>query len=221
MSGGVEGQRSIIVKTEYKYHNIPLTPTIASEIIFELFVDKGNVNLSDIKEKATQLHIERGGLSAIRSERGIYQESLQYLKREGKITMPSKGYWNIHQPFFDKNDTEAVNIIGDGKGVVYLYYYPSHKERAKSSKSPVWECKIGKTDGDPYERVREQIDKKTGLPEEPQIGLIIKTDDNSAIEQAIHSILKAQGRQKDAPGKEWFITSPNEVEYIYRKMFDK
>ena len=194
---------------------------MASEIIFELFVDKGNVEMSDIREKTTQTHIERGGLSTIRSERGVYQEALKYLKREGKITMPSKGYWNIHHPVFDKNDEVESNIIGEGKGTVYLYYYPSHKERAKSSKSPVWECKIGKTDGDPYERVRDQIDKKTGLPEEPQIGLIIKTDDPLAIERAIQSVLKAQGRQKDAPGKEWFITSPYEVEYIYKKMFDK
>ena len=209
------------MKTEYKYYNIPLKPIMASEIIFELFVDKGNVNMFDIKEKTTQTHIERGGLLPIRSEGAIYQEALKYLKKEGKISLPAHGYWNIHHPEFDKNDEHVVQTIGEGKGVVYLYYYPSHKERAKSSKSSVWECKIGKTDGDPYERVREQMDKKTGLPENPQIGLIIKTDDPLAIERAIQSVLKARGRQKDAPGKEWFITSPYEVEYIYKKMFDK
>jgi hypothetical protein len=210
------------VNNKYKYHNIPLEPKIVSELVFELFVDKGNVKVSDIIERVTQLHVDRGGLRHISSRpRSVFNKSLKYLKKEGKITMPSIGYWNIHHPEFDKNDEHVVQTIGEGKGVVYLYYYPSHKERAKSKKSPVWECKIGKTDGDPYERVREQTDKKTGLPEEPQIALIIKTDDPLAIEQAIHSVLKARGRLKDAPGKEWFTTSPNEVEHIYNKILDK
>ena len=78
------------MKTEYKYYNIPLKPIMASEIIFELFVDKGNVNMFDIKEKTTQTHIERGGLLPIRSEGAIYQEALKYLKKEGKIKKTKK-----------------------------------------------------------------------------------------------------------------------------------
>ena len=75
---------------------------------------------------------------------------------------------------------------------------------------------------DPHERVRQQTDSPTGLPESPQIGLIIKTDNAQGIERAIHSILSAKGKHKeDALGKEWFITSPEEVEEIYHKIFGK
>jgi len=101
-----------------------------------------------------------------------------------------------------------------------VYYYPSHRELSQTKRSSVWKCKIGKTDIDPYDRMRQQVDKKTGMPEEPRMGLIIKTDDHVNMEKAIQSLLEVLGRKcEESPGKEWYITSPSEVERIYIKNF--
>ena len=57
---------------------------------------------------------------------------------------------------------------------------------------------------------------RTALPEYPKVGLVIKTDASSLMEKTIQNILRIQGKQKDdAPGREWFITSPKEVEKVY------
>ena len=112
---------------------------------------------------------------------------------------------------------EAERIIGSGNGSVYLYYYPQYQEMAESKGEQVWACKIGKTihseaDG----RIRAQA---TGLPESPMIGLHIKTDKEKKIERIIHDILKVRGKHiADAPGREWFVTSPSEVEEIYNSI---
>ena len=101
---------------------------------------------------------------------------------------------------------------------VYLYYFPAYKHLAALEGEQVWPCKIGKTRYDAIDRVRSQT--RTALPEYPKVGLIIKTDKLRLMETTIQSILKLQGKQKlDAPGTEWFITSPSEVEQVYESIF--
>ena len=57
------------------------------------------------------------------------------------------------------------------------------------------------------------------MPEEPEIGLIIKTDNPSDLEQRIHNMLKEFNRHiENAPGTEWFLTNPNQVEEIYNNL---
>ena len=104
--------------------------------------------------------------------------------------------------------------IGIGKGSVYLYYYPQYRESAESKGETIWACKIGKTiHGEADGRIKPQV---TGQPESPKIGLHIKTDREEKIERIIHDILKVRGKHiDDAPGVEWFLTSPSEVEEIY------
>ena len=115
------------------------------------------------------------------------------------------------------SDLASERTIGSGRSSVYLYYYPQYRERAESKGEKVWECKIGRTihseaDG----RIREQA---TGLPESPKIGLHIKTDKHKKIERIIHDILKVRGKHiEEAPGTEWFLTSPSEVEEIYNSI---
>ena len=97
---------------------------------------------------------------------------------------------------------------------MYLYYYDRYKELAEFKGYDIWECKIGRTDVDPIGRVVGQAG--TCYPELPHIALIIYCDDSSLVEKALHSILKIKGRWLDkSPGKEWFITSPQEIEDIY------
>ena len=77
-----------------------------------------------------------------------------------------------------------------------------------------WECKIGRTDVDPISRIISQAG--TCYPELPHIALIINCDDSNLLEKTLHDILKLKKRWlSNSPGKEWFITSPEEVEQIY------
>ena len=113
------------------------------------------------------------------------------------------------------SDLDPERTIGSGNSSVYLYYYPQYRESAESKGKQVWACKIGKTiDSEADGRIRGQA---TGLPENPKIGLHIKTDKEAEIERIIHDILKVRGKHKDdTPGREWFLTSPSEVEEIYK-----
>jgi hypothetical protein len=53
----------------------------------------------------------------------------------------------------------------------------------------------------------------------PHLALIIHCNDSSLLEKALHSILKLQDKWiPDSPGKEWFITSPEEIEAIYNSV---
>ncbi len=111
-------------------------------------------------------------------------------------------------------DVPSEKIIGSGKGAVYLYYLPAYRTLAESRGESVWECKVGRTDNGPVFRVRSQA--TTAIPENPEISLIIRTDAPREIETAIHAILAARGKRKEtAPGTEWFITHPSEVEEIH------
>ena len=78
----------------------------------------------------------------------------------------------------------------------------------------LWRCKIGEThDQDTETRTKQQ---GRVFPEKKVIALIMKTDDSKRLETMIHEILKMWDRHaKDADGKEWFLTSPAEVEGIY------
>ncbi len=110
--------------------------------------------------------------------------------------------------------SEPEKTIGIGKKSVYLYYYPQYRKSAEFRGEKIWECKIGRTiHGEAHGRIRSQA---TGLPESPKVGLHIKTDKDVDIEIIIHRILKVRGKHiEEAPGTEWFLTSPSEVEEIY------
>ncbi len=118
----------------------------------------------------------------------------------------------------EPDNLEPEKIIGSGKQSVYLYYYPAYQRLAELQGEEVWACKIGKARNDPLIRISSQT--RTALPEYPKVGLIIKTDELNLMENTIQNILKLQGKQKqDAPGNEWFITSPGEVERVYESNF--
>ena len=120
---------------------------------------------------------------------------------------------------YEEANLDSGRTVGSGKQSVYLYYFPAYKRLAKLQNQEVWPCKIGKTRYDAVSRIRSQV--RTALPEYPKVGLIIKTDKLRLMENTIQNILKLQGKHKqDAPGTEWFITSPSEVEQIYKNNFE-
>ena len=109
----------------------------------------------------------------------------------------------------------SEKTIGSGRNSVYLYYDQQKRESTESKGETVWECKIGMTIQELHTRIYQQAG--TAVPAERlKIGLHIKTDQEKKIERIIHDILKIRGKHIDeAPGTEWFLTSPSEVEEIY------
>ncbi len=213
----------------YQYTGRTLTPKIARELIQELFSGQ-SIPKQEMIEVVPRHHSERGGLpSAARSNNPVTL-ALWNMKREGLAEEIGKGNFRIHSSTHENenadfesidsksNDLEPEKIIGLGKQSVYLYYYPAYQRLAELQAEEVWACKIGKSRSDPIGRIVSQT--RTALPEFPKIGLLIKTDALNLMETTIQNILRLQGKQKqDAPGTEWFITSPREVEQIYVNNF--
>ena len=205
--------------SDYKYVNRRLIPTIAAELIVELFADKGEIEKSGIAETVLEVHLDRGGAPPMRQIKRKYSsalhdvvyEGLSMLKRNGQSTYRRVDLWTI----------QTQSVLGDGSESVYLFYYPSIRQISIDRGEPHWKCKIGRTEGDPYQRVVKQVKSATAVPESPQIGLVIKPEDCVSLERALHSILDIQGKKaKDAMGEEWYITSPKEVTDIYRSIID-
>ena len=118
----------------------------------------------------------------------------------------------------EPDNLEPEKIIGSGRQSVYLYYYPAYQRLAELQGEEVWACKIGKARNDPLIRISSQT--RTALPEYPKVGLIIKTNEFALMETTIQNILKLQGKHmQNAPGTEWFLTSPSEVETVYENNF--
>jgi T5orf172 domain len=107
----------------------------------------------------------------------------------------------------------AEKTIGEGAEVVYVYFNPNDRELAQLRGRKVWECKIGRSaTGSPVDRIVGQ-GAKTALSHPPVIGLVIRTDDSSALEKALHASLRlVEQRVPDSPGVEWFYSSPSRIE---------
>lgn len=210
---------------EYKYKGIELTPAIFQELLIKLF-DGKQFSRQDAVDLITSYHIEHGGIlnKAASSYIQVFKKATQYLKNFG-IENVGYGIWRLN---YEKKEIEIISIekkieninfssdkeLGTGKNSVYVYYYDGYKKLAKLQGREIWECKIGRTDVDPISRVMGQAG--TCYPELPHIALIIYCDDSSLLEKAFHSILKLKSRWlSEAPGTEWFITSPEEVEQMY------
>ena len=210
-----------------------LTIRRARDLILQQFRGQTRVPTWQIVSHVEKVHCEGvGELSA--NEKQIVSDALGSLRARGQAENPERGYWSflttteageseapkmIEKPQRQVNTSGVKNIapertIGSGRSSVYLYYYPQYRESAESKGKKVWQCKIGMTiHGEADGRIREQA---TGLPENPKIGLHIKTDKHKKMERIIHDILKVRGKHiEEAPGTEWFVTSPSEVAEIY------
>ena len=219
------------MNNRYEYVKKPLTPKIVQYLIIELFAGQ-TIQKQEMMRVVDETHRERGGLPSRARFHHPVTLALYDMKREGRAENPNPGDGNWFIPLSSQGDEsvddENVNseetnlnserVIGSGEGSVYLYYYPAYKRLAELDGEQVWACKIGKARNDPLIRIGSQT--RTALPEYPKVGLIIKTDELRLMETTIQNILKIQGKQKqDAPGKEWFVTSPSEVEQVYENNF--
>ncbi len=205
------------MNNQYQYSGKRLTMSMARELIIEFFKGR-TVAKQDMIRKVDQIHLERGGKL---SENTVHPvtDALNVLKKKKLANNPNPGdgIWTI----FGETDGEAIDDesddgvrqIGSGNNSVYVYYYPNYKQCAELQGKDVWPCKIGRSEyQNPIHRILEQAG--TGMPEKPEIALVIRTNRPTDVESAIHSLLD-RVRMSDAPGTEWFRTNPSEVEKKY------
>lgn len=200
------------MQNTYEYQGQPLTTKIAKKLIRENF--EGDRTVQELNRLVNEFHINRGGLKCSKKYNPV-AVALRDLTIEGVIEHLQRGLYRILSPPSPSPNPDEPKTIGKGNGCVYIYYFPAYQRLAEYENNSSWPCKIGHTvQYDPRHRITPQVG--TAMPEEPKIGLIIKTDDPSGLEQRIHGILREfKTHIEDAPGREWFLTNPDQVEEIY------
>jgi hypothetical protein len=131
------------------------------------------------------------------------------------IATMSEGRVLVGMAVSDENELEDVEVEEEedasgatSKPSVYWYTFPAYQ--AISGPYPI---KIGRG-ADPQTRIRTQV---TAMPEQPIVLGIHEHPDPSNLERALHSVLILRGkRKKDAPGTEWFMTTPAEIETLIK-----
>ena len=196
----------------YKYAGRSLTERIARELVIEIFAGETGIRKKDIKQAVDETHTSRGGIPSTNEVHPV-SSALSIMKKQGLTNNPIRGMWSIFsKPDVHPNDSldpESVRTLGSGKRSVYLYYYPAYRCLAEYEGKEFWACQIDKAGS--------QV--PTTMPEPPEIRLIFKTDDSENLEQTLHNVLKFRGKQiQNAPGGNWFTTSPSEVEEIYKNV---
>jgi T5orf172 domain len=220
---------AIAVLDEYQLKGLPITPAGIKGLILELFNGQ-TVERNVIVKAVNELHLRRGGEPARAADfpRSV-KKALSELKETGIATNPSFGFWRISDSQIPKILPEMMEVsheesaprieaeitIGAGDSTVYVYYYRAYRLIAERDGKSTWPCKIGRSDRDPVSRIYSQA--STALPEAPTIGLLLCTPLPSQWESVLHDILAIRGRiVEEAPGEEWFDTSPNELVEIIR-----
>ncbi|MGA2553425.1 MAG: hypothetical protein ABSF20_01410 [Smithella sp.] len=180
---------------DYKFKNLPIAPIIIETIIIELFNGK-TIKRDEIINRTLDYHITNGGLppDAQDFSRSV-KKALSNMSKKGWALNRSYGYWEINKTDSpvtieeEANDEIEVNnipthsIYGKGKYAIYFYYYPNYRKLSELQGEKVWQCKIGRTDGDPLIRILSQA--STALPEKPIIEFIIKTEDSSLLSSIV------------------------------------
>lgn len=196
---------------DYQYAGKSLTEKIARELIVELFSGKTEIKKKKIRQTVDETHTSRGGFLST-NEMHPVSAALSNLKKQGFAENPAFGVWSIFSVpggFF--SDSDAIQTLGSGENAVYLYYYPAYRCLAEYEGKPYWACRIDKV----------VSDIPIAMPESPEVRLVLRTDDSESLEQMLHTVLRFRGRCiSDVPGGVWFLTSPSEVEGIYKNVVE-
>ena len=201
---------------------LKLIPSLFASILIELFDGKIFERQTAI-DKVREYHLNAGGiLEQDRDYVAVFKAAAQVLKNNG-LTNQGYGVWRLN---YKKQDSEIVKQkktvikydvdeeIGNGDSAVYVYYYDIYKKYAEINGKNFFECKIGRTDKAPIQRIIDQTG--TCYPEKPHIALIIYCENSKSLESALHRVLQYGGKKvEESPGNEWFITSPEEIKEIY------
>ncbi len=104
---------------------------------------------------------------------------------------------------FDEEE-QAADVAASP--AVYWYTFPAYERTDRP-----FPIKIGRGNN-PEIRISQQV---TAMPEQPRILGKFEHHDTHTLERAIHAILRLRGKRKeDAPGAEWFVTTPDEIENL-------
>lgn len=210
----------------YKYAGVDLTPAVFTDLLIELF-DGKQFERQDAIEAIKRYHVANGGILKKKAYATVFKKASQNLRDQG-MEQIIVGTWKLQHKtktieVVVSNTTSDVKQytvdkqLGIGEQSVYVYYYDTYKKFALQNNQQIWECKIGRTDVDPISRVISQAG--TCYPEFPHIALIIYCDDSSLLEKILHNILKLNNKcLTESPGKEWFLTSPDEIERLYNSI---
>ena len=207
------------MQNDYKHYGKTLTASIAKDLIKDNF--EGEIEYQELRRQVDELHLTSGGQPYAGKTHHPVRTALTKLNKEGVVSNVGLGKWLIGSRSSssafenDEGKSDYPPTIGTGRDQVYVYYFPTFKRMAESEDKSIYECKIGRTEDDAKRRSYSQTG--TGLPEEREIGLVIRTDAPKKVERYLHGILKIFGRRKEeAPGTEWFYTNPVEVEDIFK-----
>ena len=213
----------------YRYSRLELTPNVFANLLIALY-DGKQFNRQDAISTIMKYHIDHGGVAGKSSYASVFKKATQGFLRES-LSNPGYGVWLLRHKTtsiesYDEGKVveedssrstrsfEVEKTLGDGTGSVYVYYYDAYRQLAALNGSDVWPCKVGMSNGNAISRIIDQAG--TAYPEIPRIALLINCDSARDMETAMHSILKLRGRwMEDAPGSEWFLTNPNEVESLF------
>jgi hypothetical protein len=103
----------------------------------------------------------------------------------------------------DEAAEEEIAEVTGSKPSVYWYTFPAYKKDVGA-----FPIKIGRGNN-PELRITQQV---TAMPEEPVILGTREHTDTSNLERALHAVLALRNKRKtDAPGTEWFMTTPKEI----------
>jgi len=227
--------------SSYRYKGIPPSPSIVAELTKQLFAGQ-LVDRQKIIDGVRNFHVKHGGSPPqVTNFANTVKKALADMKKIGDAENPSSGYWKILPASTDftlehaavelpvsidepsisagsRDDVLAEVVLGSGPSSVYLYYLPSYRIRAEERGEHSWPCKIGRSEQDPLQRVLAQAG--TALPEKPVVAVLLRTNYSAALEKAFHGVLTLRGLAvRDAPGVEWFLTSPDEFVAL-AKLFD-
>ena len=215
------------MENDYKYQGVKLTPQVFKDLLILLF-DGKQFDRQTAVSMVTKYHQEHGGLLADGNFVSVFKKASQTLKDNG-ITNVGYGTWKLNYKQCEtvlvesQKHTEITYSIdkelGVGNSSVYVYYYDSYKDLAILKGLQSWQCKVGRSDVEPLQRIIGQAG--TCYPEFPHVALVIYCDDSAQMETALHAILKLQKKHiESAPGTEWFMTSPEEIEKLYHVLFE-
>ncbi|BCW78904.1 GIY-YIG nuclease family protein [Arthrobacter sp. NicSoilC5] len=222
----------------YEFRGAPLVPSMLVTLAPRI-IAADTFRRSELASAGEEFHLANGGLKSNGAQPAQQaKKAISDLYSKGIIEPAGGQYWRwtntrdqvisdiVQVAAEPENDSEVGFDISDdvitegvGTGNLYVYFFPTYKELAESRNEARWPIKIGMTaTGSAASRISDQVG--TALPEAPLIAYIRRTDTPAKLERLVHSVLHFRGQTiEDAPGSEWFLSSPEEVKGIVDWVF--
>lgn len=209
----------------YKYTNCELTPQVFEELLLQLFANK-QFTREECVNIIQAYHLENGGICNHKRYTNTFKHVSQRLRKNGyHMENPIPGTWRLFVDDVEEQPIKTQEVIttteiGQGDEIVYCYYFPTYKKYAELQGQVDWPCKVGQTTKNLWDRIYSQV--RTCFPEDPCVALTIHCDNAKDLESLIQKVLRTRGKwMQNAPGTEWYITTPKEVEEIYHWVLPK